>query len=82
MDLYRIEELKNLKQGDEIYVKYLEMPSSRDSNTFEGTCKVMVNNDEMLTTNKENIELDYSEIDNSEFAVEITENKSLQIYKA
>ncbi len=81
MELYTIEELKELSQGDEIYVKYLELPASKENSSYDGTCEVMVNNEEFLTTNKEGIEFDYNKVENSEFALIIGRNNTLQIYK-
>lgn len=81
MELYTVEELKELSQGDEIYVKYLELPASKDHGSYDGTCEVVVNNEEFLTTSKEGIEFNYNRVESSEFATIMEEFKTLQIYK-
>jgi len=81
MELYTVKELKQLSQGDEIYVKYLELPASKDNGSYDGTCEVMVNNGEFLTTNKKGIKFDYNSVESSEFASIMGINNTLQIYK-
>lgn len=81
MELFTVEELKQLEQDDKIYVKYLELPCGKDAGNFEGTCEIIVNNDEFMTADEIGVEFDYTKVRNSDFAVIIDDDKTLQIYK-
>jgi len=78
MRLFTVEELKELKEGDKIYLKYIKLPPSNKGDNFDGNCEVMVNNDEFLTTNK-GIKIDYSEFSNK-LAIISEENYAIQVY--
>lgn len=80
MDLYKVSELKKLETGDKVYVKYLELPTSSEVSNFDGACKVIVNNDEVLATN-EGINFEYTTIGDSKYACKVTDDFSVQIYK-
>lgn len=80
MDLYTVSELKSLESGDKVYIKYLELPASKEASKFDGACKVVVNNDEVLTTD-EGINFEYNGVKDSNYACKVTDSFSMQIYK-
>lgn len=78
MRLYKLSELKKLSEGDKIYLKYLELPIDKEG-SYEGVCEVIVNNDELLTTNT-GINFYYPEC-GSDYANVSKESGMIQIYE-
>lgn len=79
MKLYKISELKDLREGDRVYLKYLELPATAENDNFDGVCEVIVNNGEIMTTDG-GINFYYSHC-NSEYACANNEEFSVQVYE-
>lgn len=78
MKLYTVSKLKEVVEGDKIYMKYLKLPIDKNGK-YEGVCEVVVNNGEILTTDGgynfyyTQCESDFANINSEEFMIQIYE---------